>query len=89
MSVRLNDGTNFGETFFSFSYCPSRLRGWMKPSLKKPGDFTMAKGHGHPLVIIILQPCALNGEFQHLILRFNKNFLTLQIPLKEGGGNRR
>jgi len=22
----------------------------MKPSLKKPGDFTMAEGHGHPLV---------------------------------------
>jgi hypothetical protein len=22
----------------------------MKPSLKKPGDFTVAEGHGHPLV---------------------------------------
>jgi hypothetical protein len=26
------------------------------------------------------------AEFQHFILRFNKNFLTLQIPLKEGTG---
>jgi hypothetical protein len=24
----------------------------MKPSLKKPGDFTVAEGHGHPLVYI-------------------------------------
>jgi hypothetical protein len=34
--------------------------------------------------IISLEPCALNAEFQHFILRFNKNFLTLRIPLKEG-----
>ncbi len=33
---------------------------------------------------ITLEPCAVNAEFQHFILRFNKNFLTLQIPLKEG-----
>jgi hypothetical protein len=30
-----------------------------------------------------LNPYALNDEFQHLILKFNKNFLTLLIPLKE------
>jgi len=24
-----------------------------KESLKKPGDFTMAEGHGHPLVIVM------------------------------------
>jgi hypothetical protein len=24
----------------------------MKPSLKKPGDFIVAEGHGHPLVRI-------------------------------------
>ncbi len=33
--------------------------------------------------ITILEPCALNAEFQHFIPKFNKNFLTLQIPLKE------
>jgi len=45
----------------------------MKPSLKKPGDFTMAEGHGHPLVTIItLEPGALNVEFHHFIPRFNK-----------------
>jgi hypothetical protein len=36
--------------------------------------------------IITLEPCALNAEFQHFILKFNKNFLTLRIPLKEGIG---
>jgi hypothetical protein len=50
MSVWLDDGTDFGGAFFSFSYCPSRLRGWMKPSLKKLRDFIVAEGHGHPLV---------------------------------------
>jgi len=46
MSVRLDDGTNFGEAFFLLA----TVRGWMKPSLKKPGDFTVVEGHGHPLV---------------------------------------
>jgi hypothetical protein len=32
-------------------------------------------------IIIILKPCALNAEFQHFILRFNKIWV---IPLKEG-----
>jgi hypothetical protein len=50
MSVRLDDGTNFGEAFFLL--VTVRLRGWMKPSLKKLGDFTVAEGHGHPLVRI-------------------------------------
>jgi hypothetical protein len=36
--------------------------------------------------IITLKPCALNAEFPHFILGFNKNFLTLQIPLKEWMG---
>jgi hypothetical protein len=36
------------------------------------------------IYLITLQPCALNAEFQHFILRFNKNFLTFGIPLKEG-----
>jgi hypothetical protein len=39
--------------------------------------------------IITLEPCALNAEFQHFILRFNKIFDTLQIPLKEGIGSER
>jgi hypothetical protein len=34
--------------------------------------------------IITLEPCALNAEFQHFILRFNKISFTLEIPLKEG-----
>ncbi len=25
----------------------------MKPSLKTPGDFTVAEGHGHPLILYI------------------------------------
>jgi hypothetical protein len=42
------------------------------------------------ITVITLTPCALNVEFQHFILRFNKNFITLQIPLQEGiGGERR
>jgi len=36
--------------------------------------------------IISLEPCALNAEYQHFILRFIK----LSLPLKEGiGGERR
>ncbi len=31
-----------------------------------------------------LEPCVLNAEFQHFILRFNKNVFTLRIPLKRG-----
>jgi hypothetical protein len=37
-------------------------------------------------LIIPFEPCALNVEIQHFILRFNKNILTLWIPLKEGLG---
>jgi hypothetical protein len=40
--------------------------------------------------IITLGPRALSAEFQHFILRFNKNVFTLRIPLREGtGGERR
>jgi hypothetical protein len=57
----------------------------MKPNLKKPGDFTLAEGHGHPLVIIISsEPCALNAEYQHFILRFIKMSLLCGYPLKRG-----
>jgi len=38
------------------------------------------------ITIIRLEPCALNAQFQHFILRFDRNFLTLWIPLKEGIG---
>ncbi len=31
----------------------------------------------------ILEPCALNAEFQHFIPRFNENFLSLWTSLKE------
>jgi hypothetical protein len=34
--------------------------------------------------IIGLKSCALNSEFEHFILRFNKGFIILQIPMKEG-----
>jgi hypothetical protein len=39
--------------------------------------------------ILTLEPCALNAEFHHFILRFNKNFLILWIPLKEQTGAQR
>jgi len=49
----------------------------------------VAEGHGHPLVgitapnctttIISLEPCALNAELQHLILRFNKKNVKCKI----------
>jgi hypothetical protein len=34
--------------------------------------------------MIAPNPCVLNAEFQCFILRFNKNFLTLWIPLNDG-----
>ncbi len=37
--------------------------------------------------IITLEPCALNAEFQHFILRFNKIFLLCGIPPREGIGS--
>jgi hypothetical protein len=36
--------------------------------------------------ITSLEHRALNAEFQHFTLRFNKNVFTLWIPLKEGIG---
>jgi hypothetical protein len=40
----------------------------MKPSLKKPGDFTVAEGHGHPLV----------GSYAHLVIKMlGNNFLQI------------
>jgi hypothetical protein len=40
--------------------------------------------------IITLEPCALNAEFQHFILRFNKiSFLALGLIVKEGIGGER
>jgi hypothetical protein len=34
--------------------------------------------------IITLEPCALNGEFQHFIPRFNKNFLYFADTTERG-----
>ncbi len=45
MSVRPDDRTDFGEAFFLLAIVRR------EPSLKKPGDFTVAEGHGHPLVL--------------------------------------
>jgi hypothetical protein len=39
------------------------------------------------ITIISLDSCALNAEFHHFILRFNKNIFTLWIPLKKGIGD--
>jgi hypothetical protein len=36
--------------------------------------------------IITVEPCALNAEFHHFTLRFNKISFTLWMPLKEGIG---
>jgi hypothetical protein len=44
MSIRLDDRTDFGEVFFLLATVRR------EPSLKKPGDFIVAEGHGHPLV---------------------------------------
>jgi hypothetical protein len=41
-------------------------------------------GDGQIYSIISREPSASNAEFQHFIPRFNKNFLTLQIPQKQG-----
>jgi hypothetical protein len=37
-------------------------------------------------MITLDEPCALNTEFQHFILSFNKKFINLWIPLREGLG---
>ncbi len=57
MSVQLDDRTNFREAFLLLATVPSQLRGWMKPSLKKLGDFTVAEGQRHPLVYIEVISC--------------------------------
>jgi hypothetical protein len=45
----------------------------MKPSLKKPGDFTVAEGHGDPLVCIKGQEginhVMANNEFGNDLMR--------------------
>jgi hypothetical protein len=46
----------------------------MKPSLKKPRDFTVAEGHGHPLVIIIM------GMIQ-TYFNIHKNSIVMTIQL--------
>jgi hypothetical protein len=46
MFVRLDDRTNFEEAFFLLATVRC------EPSLKKPRDFTVAEGHGHPLVFL-------------------------------------
>jgi hypothetical protein len=46
----------------------------MKPSLKKPGDFTVAEGHGHPLVLSISSKA----------LKTNESKTSLVEIIKEG-----
>jgi len=36
--------------------------------------------------MVTLQPCALNAEFQHFILRFDKNFPNFADTTKRGDG---
>jgi len=68
--------------FFSFSYCSSRLRGWMKPSLKKPGDFTVAEGHGHPLRGWMKCPSSLmTGRILGKFFSFSY-YPSLSVPIK-------
>jgi hypothetical protein len=72
--------------------CPSGLMtGWIlgklffllatvrcKPSLKKPGDFTVPRGHGHPLVdnniIIILEKILKRQSIERILVNL-ENFL--------------
>jgi len=53
MSVRLDDHKIIiiKNTLEKIKFKKKKLK--REPSLKKPGDFTMAEGHGHPLVDII------------------------------------
>jgi hypothetical protein len=44
---------------------------------------------GPALFFAVPEPCALNGEFQHFILRFNKISLLCRYQLKEGIGGER
>jgi hypothetical protein len=46
-------------------------------------------GRTCPVTIITLEPCALNDEFQHFILRFNKISLLCLYHWKEGIGGER
>jgi len=57
----------------------------MKPSLKKVGDFTMAEGHGHPLVRqisfgVTTRPIGFNwlnllNQKYHSLVNFSSIFL--------------
>jgi len=47
MSVRLDDRTDFGEAFFLLATVRR------EPRLKKPRDFIVAEGHGHPLIVVM------------------------------------
>ncbi len=40
-------------------------------------------------IIVSLQPCALNADFQDFIPRFNKISLLLWVPLRKGFGGER
>jgi hypothetical protein len=58
----------------------------MKPSLKKPRDFTVAEGHGHPLVSIMSAASGFTLHIKTLRLFFSilvlneKSFKTLLVP---------
>jgi hypothetical protein len=47
-------------------------------------SFLSGKGLYCTTTTIGLEPCALNAEFQHFILRFNKISLLCQYHLKRG-----
>jgi len=58
--------------------------GGHEPSLKKPGDFTVAEGHGHPLVNKNISNIFLSSFFQIDFLPCNNhvicNILIFYIP---------
>jgi hypothetical protein len=54
-----------------------------EPSLKKPGDFTVAEGHGHPLVSYNIGSAGhgkkwvitlFNTKIQHFVLSFSISY---------------
>jgi len=50
MSIRLDDHKIIIKKKHKKKLKVSKKKLKREPSLKKPGDFTVAEGHGHPLV---------------------------------------
>jgi hypothetical protein len=72
---------NFGDKLSEFSSC---LSFFLSTSTAATYIFPLLLLPVHNYNNYSLEPCALNAEFLNFVLRFYKNFLTLQIPRKEG-----